>query len=201
MARLTIWLPPLAWMALILWLSTGDFSADNTGGVLRPLLAVLFPWASATQLSTAHDIIRKTAHVTVYAVLVGLWFITLTRERRWSATTAAWVAVAIAVAWAGVDELHQATEPSRTASIGDVGFDTAGALAAAVVARFGWRVVDAVTTVFLWTAAVGGAIVIAINLASGVASGVLWATVPIAAGLLALRWRRSALRRPVARGA
>jgi VanZ family protein len=188
-------------MAVILWLSTGDFSAENTGGLLRPLLAMLLPWASPSQLSTVHELIRKTAHVTVYAVLVGLWFITFTRERRWSAVTAACVSVAIAIAWACVDELHQATEPSRTGSIGDVGFDTAGALAAAVIARFGWRGIGVVTMALLWTAAVGGAVVIAINLASGVASGVLWVTVPVAAGLLVLRWRRSAVRRPAARGA
>lgn len=191
MIRLTIWLPPLAWMAVILWLSTGDFSAENTGGVLRPLLQWLLPWASASQLTAAHELIRKTAHVTEYAVLVALWFITFTRERRWSARTAAWAAVAIAIGWACVDELHQATEPSRTASIGDVVFDTAGALAAAVIARRGWRVTAVVTTVLLWTAAIGGAVVIAINLASGVASGVLWLTVPVAAALLLWRRRRS----------
>lgn len=191
MIRLTIWLPPLAWMVVILWLSTGDFSAENTGGVLRPLLQWLLPWASASQLAAVHELIRKTAHVTEYAVLVALWFITFTRERRWSARTAAWAAVVIAIGWACVDELHQATEPSRTASIGDVAFDTAGALAASVVARLGWRVTAGVTTVLLWTAAIGGAGVIAINLATGVASGVLWLTVPVAAALLLWRRRRS----------
>lgn len=201
MIGLSIWLPPIAWMAVILWLSTGDFSAENTGSVLRPLLQWLLPWASASQLSAAHELIRKTAHVTVYAVLVGLWFVTFTRERRWSSRTAAWAAVAIAVAWACVDELHQATDPSRTASLGDVAFDSAGALAAAVVARLGWRVTAVATTALLWTATVGGAIVIAINLATGVASGVLWVTVPVAAALLALRWWRSVSRGAPARGA
>jgi VanZ family protein len=196
--RLAIWLPPLAWMAVILWLSTGDFSAENTGGVLRPLLQWLLPWASASQLVTAHEVIRKAAHVTVYAVLAGLWFLTLTRERRWSARTAVWAALAISVAWACVDELHQATEPSRTGSLADVGFDSMGAVAASVAARLGWRVTMAVTTVLLWTAAVGGAIAIAINLAIGVASGALWVAVPVAAALLLVRrwWKPS--RRPAA---
>ena len=194
MIRLTIWLPPLAWMAVILWLSTGDFSAENTGGVLRPLLQWLFPWATASQLTALHELIRKAAHVTEYAVLAALWFITLSRERRWSARKAAWAAFLIAIGWACVDELHQATEPSRTASIGDVAIDTAGALAASVVAWRGWRVTAVVTTVLLWTAALGGAIVIAINLATGVRSGVLWVTVPFAAALLLVRWRWSAAR-------
>jgi VanZ family protein len=194
--RLTIWLPPIAWMAVILWLSTGDFSAANTGSVLRPLLQMLLPWASASQLAAAHELIRKAAHLTVYAVLVVLWFIALTRERRWGARTAAWVALAIAVAWACVDELHQATEPSRTGSLTDVAFDSAGALVASVAAQGGWRVAAVVTTALLWTATVGGAVLIAINLATGVGSGVLWVTVPVAAALLVLR--RWAARRPAA---
>jgi len=198
--RLAIWLPPLAWMVAILGLSTGNFSAENTGGVLRPLLQWLLPWMSASQVAAAHEVVRKTAHVTVYAVLVILWFITFTRERGWSVRTAAWAALAIAIGWAGVDELHQATEPSRTGSLGDVAFDSAGALAAFVVARRGWRVTTVVTTALLWTAALGGALVIAINWATGVGSGVLWLTVPVAAALLALRWWRSS-RRPAARGA
>ena len=181
-------------MAVILWLSSGDFSAEHTGSVLRPLLQWLFPWATATQLTAAHELIRKAAHVTEYAVLAALWFVTLTRARRWSARNAAWAALLIAIGWACIDELHQATEPSRTASIGDVAIDTAGALVAAVVARRGWRVAAVATTVLLWTAAIGGALVIAINLATGVRSGVLWVTVPAAAALLLLRWWRNASR-------
>ena len=200
MTRLTIWLPPLAWMAVIMWLSSGDFSADNTGGVLRPLLRWLLPWASASQLAAAHEIIRKAAHVGVYAVLAALWFIALTRGRRWSARAAVWAALAISIAWACVDELHQASEPTRTGSLADVGFDTAGALAASALARLGWRVTMAVFTALLWTAAVGGAIVIAINLATGIPSGVLWVAVPLAAALLALRWWRNASRSPTPRG-
>jgi VanZ family protein len=185
---LTIWLLPLAWMAMIMWFSTGDFSAENTGSVLRPLLHWLLPWASSSQIAAVHALVRKTAHMTEYAVLAALWFVALTRERRWSARRAAWLALLVAIGWACLDELHQATEPSRTASVGDVGFDTAGALVASSVARLGWRrAIGHLTTMLLWTAAAGGAIVIAINLASGVASGVLWVTVPLAAALLVLR--------------
>lgn len=191
MIRLTIWLPVFAWMAMIMWFSTGQWSAENTGSILQPLLHWLLPWATAAQIATLHALIRKTAHVTEYGVLATLWFIALTRERRWSPRPAAWLAVLVAIAWASLDELHQATEPSRTASVGDIGFDTAGAVLAASLACVGWRhVIRRLTEGLLWTAAVGGAVIIAINVASGVDSGVLWVTVPLAAALLVLRWRR-----------
>jgi VanZ family protein len=190
--RLTIWLPPLVWMAVIMWFSGGDFSADNTAAVLRPVLEWLLPWASPTQIGAVHALIRKTAHVTEYGVLATLWFVALTRERRWSPRVAAWVAVAVAIGWACLDELHQSTEPSRTASVVDVGYDTAGALLASVVARTGWRrAAGVVTTVLLWTAAVGGALMLAINIGAGARSGALWVTVPVATALLVARRRRA----------
>ncbi len=180
---------------MIMWFSTGDFSADHTGSVIRPLLQWVLPWASPGQIAALHALVRKTAHVTEYAVLAALWFVALTRERRWSVRTAAWVALFVSIGWACLDELHQATEPSRTSSVADVGFDTAGALVASSVARLGWRrAIGGLTVALLWTAAVGGALVIAINLASGVASGVLWVTVPVASALLLLRRRWSTAR-------
>ena len=99
----------------------------------------------------------------------------------------------MAIGWAVLDELHQATVPSRTASAMDVGIDAAGALAAAIVGRYGGGpVLEIAAAVFLWTAAVGGALVIVIDLASGVSAGVLWLTVPAAAVALALRRRAAA---------
>jgi VanZ family protein len=193
---LTIWLLPLAWMAAITWFSTGDFSSENTGSILRPILEWLLPWASPSQVAALHALARKSAHVTEYAILAALWFVAFTRGRRWSAPRAAWAAVLIAVGWAALDELHQAVEPSRTASVVDVGYDSAGALLAGVVARVGWRRAAAgLTSALLWTAAAGGAVVIAINLASGVGSGVLWLTVPVAIALLVVRRRRGAAAR------
>jgi VanZ family protein len=196
--RLTIWLPVLAWMAMIMWFSTGGWSAENTGSILRPLLDWLLPWASAAHIAALHALIRKTAHVTEYGVLAALWFIALTRERRWSSRRAAWLAILVAIAWASLDELHQATVPSRTPSVGDVGFDAAGAVVAASLARVGWRqAIRRLTTALLWTAAAGGTVIIAVNLASGVGSGALWITVPLAAALLVLRWRRRGAAKPI----
>jgi VanZ family protein len=185
-----MWLLPLAWMATIMWLSTGGFSSENTGSVLEPLFQWLLPWASAAQIAALHSLVRRSAHVAEYGVLTALWFITFRHERGWSARRAAWIALSIAIGWGFLDELHQATQPTRSGSIRDVVYDAIGALLAVIVARSGWRRVTSVaTSALLWTAAAGGAGAIAVNLASGVRSGVLWLTVPVATALL-LVWRR-----------
>ena len=195
MKRLAFWLPPLVWMAAIVWFSGGDFSAENTGSVLRPLFRWLLPGASDAQIAALHALIRKSAHVTEYAVLAALWFVALTRERGLSRRRAAWLAFLVAVGWACLDELHQATEPSRTASAMDVAIDATGALVASTIGRYGWgRALDVASAGFLWVAAAGGAVVMALDLASGVAPGLLWLTVPAAMVALVLRWRAGAAR-------
>jgi VanZ family protein len=182
-------------MAAIMWFSTGDFSAENTGSLLRPLLQWLLPGLTAPQIAAVHALIRKSAHVTEYAVLAALWFVALTRERRLTPRHAAWLAFLVAVAWACLDELHQATEPSRTASAMDVAIDATGALVASTIGRYGWgRALDVASAGFLWVAAAGGAVVMALDLASGVAPGLLWLTVPAAMVALVLRWRAGAAR-------
>jgi VanZ family protein len=195
--RLIIWLPPLVWMAVILSLAGTTFSDAATGSVIRPLLKSVLPWASATTVDAVHWLIRKWAHLTEYFVLATLWFIALARSAHLPRRRAAWLAFVIAVGWAVVDELYQATTVSRSGSAGDVGIDATGALVASFFTGFGWR--DAVaylTTALLWLAAVGGAALIAVNLSTGVPSGVLWVTVPAAIALLVWQRRRQAARPP-----
>ena len=192
MNRLVTWVPALVWTALVLGFSSGDFSAENTGSLLAPGLRWLFPWLTPDQIGAIHGLVRKSAHVTEYGILALLWFRTLTRGAGYRGPAGAWLALAISVAAAIVDESHQATLPSRTGSAADVLLDSVGAAAALVPACLGWRwAVGATTGVLLWIAVIGGLLALVLDLAVGAHGGVLWLTVPVAGALLVYRWRRS----------
>jgi VanZ family protein len=119
-------------MGVIWGLSTDAGSADNTVGLLVWLANRLFPWATPGQVAFAHGVLRKLGHLTEYAILATLWFRALYLERRLGSAPSAWTALAISVAWAGADELHQTFVPSRTASPLDVLLDAAGATLALI---------------------------------------------------------------------
>ncbi len=194
MSRLATWAPPIVWTAVVLVMSSTHFSADHTGSVLRPLLTWLLPWLTPEHVAFLHGVVRKAAHLTEYAVLAALWFRALTRSAV-RPTAAAWLALAVSVACAVVDETHQTFVPNRTGSAGDVLIDSLGALAAVLPARLGfWRAAEATTGVLLWVAAIGGAVMLTLGVAAGAGGGVLWVTVPVAAALLVYRRRKSATR-------
>jgi VanZ family protein len=191
-SRLVTWVPVLVWTALVLGFSSGDFSAENTGSLLAPVLLWLFPWITPDQIGVIHGLVRKTAHVTEYGILALLWFRTLTRGAGLRVPTGAGLALAISIAVATIDETHQAMLPSRTGSAADVVLDSVGAAAALVPACLGWRwAVGATTGVLLWVAVLGGLLALALDLAVGAHGGVLWLTIPVAGALLVYRWRRS----------
>jgi VanZ family protein len=129
------WLPPLLWMAAIFALSSDAGSAEHTSRFLLPLVRWLFPWASPSQIDAVHWLVRKLGHVVEYAVLAALWWRALRSGRGLAPSTSAWTALIIAVAWAVLDELHQSTVASRTASAADVVIDAAGAGVALLAAR------------------------------------------------------------------
>jgi VanZ family protein len=129
------WLPPLAWMALI-WIVSSDIgSADHSAGPFGWIMSVLFPWATPAQMTWGHAAVRKLGHMVEYAILAALWFRTLSAGRRLPFATSALVALAISVAWAITDEVHQSFVPSRTASALDVVFDSTGATLCLLLAR------------------------------------------------------------------
>jgi len=94
---LTVWLPVVAWAAVIFTLSA------------IPSLS--------TGLGTWDTVLRKGAHVTEYAVLGALLYRALGREA---------LALAAGIADAATDELHQHFVRGRHASPVDVAIDAVG---------------------------------------------------------------------------
>src|SRR6267143_7114552 len=102
--RSDYWLPPLVWMAVIFGLSSSMGSSEETSRFVVPLLRWLFPWAAPGDIDVLHGLVRKGGHLTEYAVLGALWFRAFRRGRRLAPVSAAWSALTLSVAWAGLDE-------------------------------------------------------------------------------------------------
>ena len=94
---LTVWLPVVVWAAVIFTFSS------------IPSLS--------TGLGTWDTILRKGAHLTEYAILGGLLYRALGREP---------LALALGIAYATTDELHQYFVRGRHASPVDVAIDAVG---------------------------------------------------------------------------
>jgi VanZ family protein len=129
------WLPPLGWMALI-WVMASDVgSAGHSAGLFVPVMTWLLPRATPDQIALLHTLVRKFGHLTEYAILASLWFRGLVGERRLTPAPSAWIALAVSMTWAVLDEIYQGTVPSRTASAWDVMIDAVGATLAVLAAR------------------------------------------------------------------
>jgi VanZ family protein len=126
------WGPVVVAAAVIWCLSTEAFSDKQTGRVILPILAWLFPWMSPRTLHRGHVAIRKLAHVGVYFAF-GLLLLRAIRgeHRNWRWAWAG-LAIAIAVGYAVLDEFHQSFVPVRHPSARDVMLDALGAVIAQV---------------------------------------------------------------------
>jgi len=176
-------------MAVVLIMSGPQMSAENTGGILGPVLA----WLGLGPATIG--LVRKAAHFTEYAVLGLLWRRAFIHAGALRPAVAAALALAVSVGCAMADETHQSFLAARTGAVSDVVLDSLGALAAIAAAHVGWlRAADLATSVLLWVAVVGGIGMLSLDLAAGAGGGVLWITVPAAALLLVYRWRRSTSR-------
>jgi VanZ family protein len=122
-------------MAVISAFSTDAFSAEHTGDFLIPLLRWLLPGASSATLELLHAAIRKGMHVFEFGILALLWYRALGWDGSGWQTRAALGAFLLAAGFATLDEIHQAFIASRTGTILDLGWDSAGA-AAGLISRW-----------------------------------------------------------------
>ncbi len=121
------WLPPLLWMVAIFLFSTDYFSANNTNGLTVRLLLWFNPAMSIEHLRLGHYLIRKAAHLTVYAILALLL---LRAFRAGSALRWDWrwalYAFFIVSLDALLDEYHQSFTQARSGSPYDSLIDMTG---------------------------------------------------------------------------
>jgi len=133
-ARLvSAWLPVVLWVGVITWLSGDRFSDERTAWWLLRVPFVAALGLPPAVVDVANLILRKTAHFVEYAALSMLTYRALgfndpAPPRR---ARLLW-ALALAVACAIGDELHQATTWTRTGSPKDVLLDGLGAFAGAL---------------------------------------------------------------------
>ena len=98
------------------------------------MLHRLFPHWSPETLDTAHYFIRKSGHVTEYFIFSLLVLRAFRYGHKGMRLVWALGAIGVAAAYAALDEYHQSFVPGRTAAFADVLLDTAGSIAAQVIA-------------------------------------------------------------------
>ncbi len=118
---LFLWLPPLALMVVIFYLSAQPDLSSGLGIV---------------------DLVgRKVVHAAEYALLCALWWRALRPTA--PSTVALAASLTVSIAYAASDELHQSFIPGRTGTPIDVSIDAVGAgLAALIIRRRERRLAD-----------------------------------------------------------
>lgn len=125
--RLIRYAPLALWTMVVLGLSTGQGSMEETSLIIRPILKYLFSTAPDVTIDLYHGYVRKLAHFTEYAILAVFAFRVaaawpILRLRGWSLLGPALFVALIA----SIDEYHQSFVPSRTSSFWDVLLDVSG---------------------------------------------------------------------------
>ena len=115
-------------MAVVLIMSGPQMSAENTGGILGPVLGWL--GLGPATIGIVHGLVRKSAHVTEYAVLGLLWRRAFIHAGVLRPAVAAALALVVSVGCAVADETHQSFLAARTGAVSDVVLDSLAAMAA-----------------------------------------------------------------------
>jgi VanZ family protein len=135
------WFPVIIWMGVIFWMSTGMLSSEHTSRFIIPFLNFLFPGFAPHQIEIIHGLFRKAGHITDYFIM-GILFFRAFRSDSLQKWHLRWTIYAIigVVFYAGSDEFHQSFVSSRTASLVDVGIDSAGGILSQIAIILRWEI-------------------------------------------------------------
>ena len=124
------WLPVLIWMIVIFSASGDRGSVRHSSRIIEPIVRWLFPHVQDETVRAVVYYVRKTAHVTEYAILAILLWRALVKPVRGQARTWSWKTVGVvllaAFLYAASDEFHQSFVPNREGRPMDVLIDTFG---------------------------------------------------------------------------
>jgi VanZ family protein len=122
-------------------MSTGMFSSEHTSQIIVPVLNFLYPGLAPHQVDMIHGLLRKAGHVTEY-FLLGILFFHAFRNNSLQKWRLRWTIYSIigVVFYAVSDEFHQIFVFSRTASLIDVGIDSAGGILSQIAIILSWKI-------------------------------------------------------------
>ena len=128
-------------MGVIFWMSTGIFSSEQTSQIIVPVLNFLYPGLAPHQVDMIHGLLRRAGHLTEYFLLGILLFHAFRRNslQQWRLRWAIYVIIGV-VFYAASDEFHQSFVSSRTASLIDVGIDSAGGILSQIAIILRWKI-------------------------------------------------------------
>jgi len=139
--RLFYWFAVILWMIVIYSMSTNIGSSENSQSLLSVILHIFHLNISSDQFDQTHFLMRKTGHLSEYAVLgILLWLAlssndgVLTNKRLKTAC----ITILLSALYASTDEFHQIFVPNRTACVQDVFIDTCGAMLGVVIVWIFW---------------------------------------------------------------
>ena len=135
--QIILYAPLFIWIAVILFLGTGQGASTQTSLIIRPILEFLFPNASFETIAFYHGIIRKLAHLTEYGILAFLACRAFAKSSNdFLLKYFLLAAVLLVLLVATTDEFNQSFNPERTSSPVDVMIDLAGGVTASLLFYF-----------------------------------------------------------------
>ena len=138
--RLIAFAPLLLWSGVIFFLSSSAGSFSETSRFIGPILRFLFPDAPPETLAFYHGLVRKMAHVCVYALLAILVVRAIKLRNAslaWSATATFTLPIVLMIG--GLDEINQSFLATRTGSPWDVLLDLVGGVLGFLTAISAYR--------------------------------------------------------------
>ena len=124
------WLPLLVWVCVIFFGSTDVLSAEHTSRFMVPFLLWLKPGMAPDRILFILVVMRKSAHLSEYAILALLLWRALRSNPTLRLKTPMLLGAALLACsvFAASDEFHQSFVKSRTPSVRDVMLDVMGAV-------------------------------------------------------------------------